>query len=47
MQFAQGQDQSDAGTAGISGQAAAALQYYSHDAMQVGFSEFQIILESQ
>ena len=35
MQFAPGQEPGEAGAAGISGQAAAALQYYSHDAMQV------------
>ena len=36
MQYAPGQEQSEAGTAAMSGQAAAALQqYYSHEAMQV------------
>ena len=34
-QFGQGQDQSEAGAAAMAGQAAAALQYYSHDGMQV------------
>ncbi len=38
MQYAPGQEPSEAGTASMSGQTAAALQYYSHDAMQVRFS---------
>ena len=38
MQFAQGQEQSEAGNAGMAGQAAAALPYYIHDAMHVRLS---------
>ncbi len=36
-QFGQGQEQSEAGAAAMAGQAAAALQYYSHDGLQVDF----------
>lgn len=38
MQFAQGQEQSEAGNAGMAGQATAALPYYIHDAMHVRLS---------